>query len=228
MILSRPRARASTFTPTVRCCPATATRNSRNTNHFYGHYGTAWQNQAKEFAAFPGAILMTTNCIQKPKNPTRTTSYHRSGGLARRAAHRRQGFHPGDRQGAGNARLSRRTPGKEVMVGFAATRLWAWRTGDRSGQEQGHPAFLPGGRLRRRQTRPQLLHRIRRKGARGLRGPDPGLRQVPLSSTRIWATSAAFRACWISGSATMPIRPFRSPWPWPAPSNAASTTCRSP
>jgi hydroxylamine reductase len=25
--------------------------------HFYGHYGTAWQNQQKEFAAFPGAIL---------------------------------------------------------------------------------------------------------------------------------------------------------------------------
>jgi hydroxylamine reductase len=35
--------------------------------HFYGHYGTAWQNQVKEFAEFPGAILMTTNCIQKPK-----------------------------------------------------------------------------------------------------------------------------------------------------------------
>jgi hydroxylamine reductase len=34
--------------------------------HFYGHYGTAWQNQAKEFADFPGAILMTTNCIQQP------------------------------------------------------------------------------------------------------------------------------------------------------------------
>ena len=34
--------------------------------NFYGHYGTAWQNQQKEFAAFPGAILMTTNCIQKP------------------------------------------------------------------------------------------------------------------------------------------------------------------
>jgi hydroxylamine reductase len=36
--------------------------------HFYGHYGTAWQNQAKEFAEFPGAILMTTNCIQKPRD----------------------------------------------------------------------------------------------------------------------------------------------------------------
>jgi hydroxylamine reductase len=34
--------------------------------HFYGHYGTAWQNQQKDFATFPGAILMTTNCIQKP------------------------------------------------------------------------------------------------------------------------------------------------------------------
>lgn len=36
--------------------------------HFHGHYGTAWQNQHKEFAGFPGAILMTTNCIQKPND----------------------------------------------------------------------------------------------------------------------------------------------------------------
>jgi hydroxylamine reductase len=35
-------------------------------SHFYGHYGTAWQNQQREFAQFPGAILMTTNCIQRP------------------------------------------------------------------------------------------------------------------------------------------------------------------
>ena len=34
--------------------------------HFYGHYGTAWQNQHSEFARFPGAIVMTTNCLQKP------------------------------------------------------------------------------------------------------------------------------------------------------------------
>jgi hydroxylamine reductase len=36
-------------------------------SHLRGHYGTAWQNQAKEFAEFPGAILMTTNCIQRPQ-----------------------------------------------------------------------------------------------------------------------------------------------------------------
>jgi hydroxylamine reductase len=34
--------------------------------HFYGHFGTAWQNQIKEFPQFPGAIVMTTNCIQRP------------------------------------------------------------------------------------------------------------------------------------------------------------------
>jgi hydroxylamine reductase len=34
--------------------------------HFYGHYGTAWFNQQREFAQFPGPILMTTNCIQRP------------------------------------------------------------------------------------------------------------------------------------------------------------------
>jgi hydroxylamine reductase len=37
-------------------------------DHFYGHYGTAWQNQTKEFDELPGAILMTTNCIQRPRN----------------------------------------------------------------------------------------------------------------------------------------------------------------
>jgi hydroxylamine reductase len=36
--------------------------------HFYGHFGSAWQNQVREFPNFPGAILMTTNCIQRPKN----------------------------------------------------------------------------------------------------------------------------------------------------------------
>jgi hydroxylamine reductase len=36
--------------------------------HFYGHFGTAWQNQQMEMPKFPGAILFTTNCIQHPKD----------------------------------------------------------------------------------------------------------------------------------------------------------------
>jgi hydroxylamine reductase len=35
--------------------------------HFYGHFGTAWQNQIKEFPQFPGPIVMTTNCLQRPR-----------------------------------------------------------------------------------------------------------------------------------------------------------------
>lgn len=31
--------------------------------HLYGHYGTAWQNQARDFTRFPGAIVITTNCL---------------------------------------------------------------------------------------------------------------------------------------------------------------------
>ena len=34
--------------------------------HLAGHFGTAWQNQVDEFQTFPGAIVMTTNCIQRP------------------------------------------------------------------------------------------------------------------------------------------------------------------
>ena len=34
--------------------------------HLYGHYGTAWQNQTKDFAKFPGAIVITTNCLRPP------------------------------------------------------------------------------------------------------------------------------------------------------------------
>jgi hydroxylamine reductase len=36
--------------------------------HFYGHFGSAWQNQHNEFPHFPGPILFTTNCIQKPRD----------------------------------------------------------------------------------------------------------------------------------------------------------------
>jgi len=36
--------------------------------HLAGNYGTAWQNQKKEFDEFSGAILITTNCVMIPKD----------------------------------------------------------------------------------------------------------------------------------------------------------------
>ncbi len=35
--------------------------------HLKGNYGTAWQNQQKEFDNLPGAVLFTTNCIMPAK-----------------------------------------------------------------------------------------------------------------------------------------------------------------
>lgn len=35
--------------------------------HLAGNFGTAWQNQQKEFADIPAPILFTTNCLMPPK-----------------------------------------------------------------------------------------------------------------------------------------------------------------
>ncbi len=48
--------------------PCLAYPGLKKYKHLVGNYGSAWQNQAKEFGEFPGAILMTTNCIQKPRD----------------------------------------------------------------------------------------------------------------------------------------------------------------
>jgi hydroxylamine reductase len=48
--------------------PCNAYPGLKKYKHLVGNYGGAWQNQRDEFDAFPGAILMTTNCLQKPKD----------------------------------------------------------------------------------------------------------------------------------------------------------------
>jgi hydroxylamine reductase len=88
--------------------------------HLYGHYGTAWQNQAKEFAEFPGAILMTTNCIQSPRNAYKGRIFtaglvgwpgvtHITGG----------NFKPVIDAALAAPGFAADTAGKSVMVGFA-------------------------------------------------------------------------------------------------------------
>jgi hydroxylamine reductase len=47
--------------------PALAYPGLKKHPHLVGNYGSAWQDQRREFEDFPGAILMTTNCIQMPK-----------------------------------------------------------------------------------------------------------------------------------------------------------------
>ncbi len=88
--------------------------------HFYGHYGTAWQNQAKEFAEFPGAILMTTNCIQKPRE-SYTANIFTCGLVGWPGVqHIDDGnFEPVISRALAMPGFSADTKGKSVMVGFA-------------------------------------------------------------------------------------------------------------
>ena len=43
--------------------------------HFYGHFGTAWQHQTAELPQFPGPVLFTTNCIQRPGPATKEHTF---------------------------------------------------------------------------------------------------------------------------------------------------------
>jgi hydroxylamine reductase len=47
--------------------PAHAYPKLRAYPHLVGNYGGAWQDQTREFAEFPGAILMTSNCLVEPQ-----------------------------------------------------------------------------------------------------------------------------------------------------------------
>lgn len=47
--------------------PAHAYPELKKYSHLKGNFGTAWQNQQKEFAALPAPILFTTNCLMPVK-----------------------------------------------------------------------------------------------------------------------------------------------------------------
>ena len=47
--------------------PAHAYPELKKYPHLKGNFGTAWQNQQKEFASLPAPILFTTNCLMPPK-----------------------------------------------------------------------------------------------------------------------------------------------------------------
>lgn len=88
--------------------------------HLAGHYGTAWQNQHKEFAAFPGAILMTTNCLQKPLD-TYKDNIFTSGPVQFPGVTHIDGydFTPVIKRALELQGFEADVPGKTVMTGFA-------------------------------------------------------------------------------------------------------------
>ncbi len=50
----------------VEMLPAHGYPGLKKYQHLVANFGSAWQNQLKEFQEFPGAIIFNTNCIQRP------------------------------------------------------------------------------------------------------------------------------------------------------------------
>ena len=48
--------------------PAHAYPELKKYSHLKGNFGTAWQNQQREFASLPAPILFTTNCLMPPRD----------------------------------------------------------------------------------------------------------------------------------------------------------------
>jgi len=88
--------------------------------HLYGHYGTAWQNQQKEFSSFPGAILMTTNCLMRVQ-PTYKDNVFTAGlvGWPGVPHIKDRNFGPVIEKALSLPGFSEDKNGKSVMVGFA-------------------------------------------------------------------------------------------------------------
>ncbi len=87
--------------------------------HLVGNYGGAWQDQKKEFDAFPGAILMTTNCLQKPSDRYRSRIFTCGlvGWPGVRHVNNRD-FTPVIEAAAAAPGFSRAGTGKTITVGF--------------------------------------------------------------------------------------------------------------
>lgn len=48
--------------------PAHGYPELRKYSHLKGNFGTAWQNQQKEFASIPAPVVFTTNCLMPPRD----------------------------------------------------------------------------------------------------------------------------------------------------------------
>jgi hydroxylamine reductase len=100
--------------------PCLAYPGLKKYKHLAGHYGGAWQDQKKEFAEFPGPILMTTNCIIQPvptyKDRIYTTGLVRWPGVQHIGADK--DFTPLIESALANPGFTEDAPEKKITIGF--------------------------------------------------------------------------------------------------------------
>lgn len=110
--------------------PAHGYAEFKKYKHLAGHFGTAWQNQQTEFSKFPGAILMTTNCIQKPidsyKENIFTTGLVRWPGVRHiYEKNKKKDFAAVTEKAKKLGGYAKDMPGKQITVGFARNAVLA-------------------------------------------------------------------------------------------------------
>jgi hydroxylamine reductase len=100
--------------------PCNAYPGLKKYKHLVGNYGGAWQDQRNEFDAFPGAILMTTNCMQKPNDSYKARIFT-SGvvGWPDVVHISNQDFTPVIKAALGASGFTEDAPAKFITVGFA-------------------------------------------------------------------------------------------------------------
>ena len=109
--------------------PANAYPGLKKYPHLAGNYGSSWFRQRKEFEQFTGAILMTTNCIQAPKESykdriftTGTVAWPEVQHIPDRQGDASKDFSPVIAEARARGDLEER-PGKSVTIGFAHNTL---------------------------------------------------------------------------------------------------------
>lgn len=93
-------------------------------SHLVGNYGGAWQEQRREFNAFSGAILVTTNCVVIPPQNTYLSRLFTTGiaGVPGATHVHRRDFSMVIEKAISLPALTE-TPGKKIMTGFHHTAI---------------------------------------------------------------------------------------------------------
>ena len=162
--------------------------------HLKGNFGTAWQNQQREFEDIPAPILFTTNCIMPLRasyaDRVYTTSVVSYPGIQHIGPER--DFSPliAKALELGGYKEDTAMPGmnggRSVVTGFARNAVLSHAGEIVAAVRAGQIRHFPCGRLRRHPPLPPVLHRVCEAHPAGYRPPDTGVRQVPAERSRPW------------------------------------------